>query len=78
MLNLFLSEGTEEDEPALPSYLATLSHPSTTRITGLAAGQLPGKLNSEIFMSQEVLQKTSLERSIVYAAALVYSYEKPY
>ncbi len=33
MLNLFLSEGTEEDEPALPSYLATLSHPSTTRIT---------------------------------------------
>jgi hypothetical protein len=33
MLNLFLSEGTEEDEPTLPSYLATLSHPSTTRIT---------------------------------------------
>ncbi len=33
MLNLFLSEGTEEDEPALPSYLATLSHPGTTRIT---------------------------------------------
>ncbi len=30
MLNLFLSEGTEEDEPAL---VATLSHPSTTRIT---------------------------------------------
>ncbi len=32
MLNLFLSEGTEEDEPTLPSYLATLSHPSATRI----------------------------------------------
>jgi hypothetical protein len=31
MLNLFLSEGTEEDEPTLPS--ATLSHPSTTCIT---------------------------------------------
>jgi hypothetical protein len=64
MLNLFLSEGTEEDEPTLPSYLVTLSHPSTTRITGLAAGQLPGKLNSELFMSpmfsmsQEVLKKS--------------------
>jgi hypothetical protein len=33
MLNLFLSEGIEEDEPALPSYLATLSHPITARIT---------------------------------------------
>jgi hypothetical protein len=33
MLNLFLSEGKEEDEPTLPSYLATLSHPSITRIT---------------------------------------------
>jgi hypothetical protein len=32
MLNLFLSEGMEEDEPTLP-FLATLSHPSTTRIT---------------------------------------------
>jgi hypothetical protein len=33
MLNLFLSEGTEEDEPTLPSYLATLSHLSTPPIT---------------------------------------------
>jgi hypothetical protein len=33
MLNLFLSDRTEEDEPALPSYLATISHSGTTRIT---------------------------------------------
>ncbi len=30
---MFLSEGTEEDEPSLPTYLATLSNLSTTRIT---------------------------------------------
>jgi hypothetical protein len=34
MLNLFLSEGTEEDEPALPPLVpGSLSHPRTTRIT---------------------------------------------
>jgi hypothetical protein len=33
MLNLFLSEGTEEDELTLPLYLATLSHPSTTLVS---------------------------------------------